>query len=184
MSKKLESFIKNNREAFDDAPIPEMAWDKIAAKLENKESDNAKIRKIRFAQVLKIAATVLFIGTISLVAYQYGKRQGYDDYSRLYPELAAKQDIYINQITQKKDSIAVIAASNPTLHHEFSDVLSKMEENYSSLKNELSASPNKELVLEAMIHNLRAQVEVLGQQMEIYNYVTQSQKPTNNEQQI
>ena len=59
-----------------------------------------------------------------------------------------------------------------------------METNYNTLKQELSQSPNKELTLEAMIRNLQVQIEVLGQQMEIMNYVKKEKHNTTKNEQI
>lgn len=85
---------------------------------------------------------------------------------------------------QKKDSIAFIAATDPALYGEFSTVLSQMEDSYQSLKQELPRSPNQEMTLEAMIHNLKTQIEVLGQQLDTYHYINNTQKDQPNEYQI
>lgn len=183
--KNLKSFIEENRQAFDDAIPPENLWDQIAGRLDAQQEQPAPVvRKLRFGTALKIAATALFFCAAGLLAYNYGRKQAYDDYSRINPKLAAEQKAYAQLVTQKKDSIAFIAASDPVLYGEFSDVLQQMENNYKTLKQGLSQSPNQEMTLEAMIHNLRAQIEVLSQQMDVYNYIKETEKTNGNEQQI
>ncbi len=186
MKKDLKAFMAENREAFDGATPPEALWQRIATELDKAEhpEKGAKVRSMWVFQVLKVAAVTFVVGVVGIMVYFYGKKHAYDDYSRISPNLAAEQKTYAQLVTQKKDSIAYIAASNPTLYGEFSEVLSHMEENYESLKRELAESPNKELTLEAMIRNLQAQIEVLSQQMEVLDYINNETKNKFRDEQI
>ena len=183
MKKDLKGFITENRDAFDNATPPKDLWERIASELDQGEQPQGKgsIRKLWVLQVLKVAAITFLVGVAGITVYFYGKKHAYDDYSQISPNLAAEQKAYAQLVTQKKDSIAYIAVSNPTLYGEFSEVLNQMEANYESLKQEFGESPNKELTLEAMIRNLQAQIEVLSQQMEVLNYIN-SETKTKDEQ--
>ncbi len=184
MKKDLKTFITENRAAFDDANPPKDLWQRITKELDEpgQSKDNPPVRKIWIMQVLKVAAVTFLIGMAGITVYFYGKKHAYEDYSQINPNLAAEQKAYAQLVTQKKDSIAFIAVSNPVLYGEFSEVLSQMEANYEVLKRELAKSPNKELTLEAMIRNLQAQIEVLGQQMEILNYINETKNKPRHEQ--
>ncbi|SKB87864.1 hypothetical protein SAMN05660226_03592 [Parapedobacter luteus] len=185
MKKDLKIFITENRAAFDDANPPADLWQRITSDLDQHEQphpDKLLIRKSWVMRVLSVAAITFIIGTAGIFIYFYGKKQAYEDYSQINPHLAAEQQVYAQLVTQKKDSIAYIATSNPALYGEFSKVLNQMEANYQVLKQEFSRSPNKELTLEAMIRNLQAQIEVLSQQMEILNYINSTKNQTKNEQ--
>lgn len=185
MKKDLKTFIAENREAFDQENPPRELWQRIAHELDRQEPqqhEKSTVRKMWLLQVLKVAAITFLIGTTGIVIYFYGKKHAYDDYSQISPGLAAEQQVYVQLVTQKKDSIAYIASSNPTLYSEFSDVLHQMETNYEMLKREFEKSPNKELTLEAMIRNLQAQIEVLSQQMEVLKYINQTESQTKHEQ--
>jgi hypothetical protein len=184
MKKNLKTFISENRAAFDDANPPTGLWQRIAAELDQAEQPHRKTPtyRMQIRQVLKVAAVTLLIGTAGIFVYFYGRKQGYDEYSNVNPQLAAEQRTYARLVMQKKDSVAYIAASNPAMYGEFSKVLNQMETNYETLKQEFAESPNKSLTLEAMIRNLQAQIEVLSQQMEIMNYINQTEKQTKNEQ--
>ncbi|MFC3198997.1 hypothetical protein ACFOET_15340 [Parapedobacter deserti] len=184
MNEDLKTFITENRAAFDHATPPGALWQRIADELDRQQMQPRKsaVRKMRIMQVLKIAALTFLVGTTGIVIYFLGKKQAYEDYSQINPELAAVQQVYAQLVTQKKDSIAYIASSDPLLYNEFSDVLLKMEANYEVLKREFSRSPNKELTLGAMIRNLQAQIQVLSQQMEVLKYIDGTKKQTKHEQ--
>lgn len=186
MKKDLRGFITDNKDAFDDATPPNDLWQRIANELDQGKQPQGKVitKNMWMIQMLKVAAVTFIIGIAGITVYFYGKKQAYDDYSKISPNLAAEQKAYAQLVTQKKDSIAYIAVSNPTLYGEFSDVLHQMEANYESLKQELAESPNKELTLAAMIRNLQAQIEVLSQQMEILNYIDSETKTRPRDEQI
>jgi len=184
MKKDLKTFIVENRTAFDHATPPQEIWQRIANELDKptRRVSGAPSKIMWIGQVLKVAAVTFLVGTVGILVYFYGKKHAYEDYSRINPDLAAEQQVYVQLVTQKKDSIAYIASSNPDLYGEFSNVLSQMEANYELLKQEFAKSPNKELTLEAMIRNLRAQIEVLTQQMEVLNYINRTKDQTKDEQ--
>ncbi|WP_353125882.1 hypothetical protein [Parapedobacter pyrenivorans] len=185
MKKDLKAFVSENRAAFDPANPPPGLWQRIADELDNREQsrdEKAGIRKIWLTHILKVAAITFLIGTAGILVYFHGKRDAYIDYSRINPDLAAEQQVYAQLVTQKKDSIAFIATSNPALYGEFSKVLGQMETNYEMLKQEFAKSPNKELTLGAMIRNLQAQIDVLSQQMDVLNYINGTKSQTKDEQ--
>ncbi len=184
MKKNLKSFIHENRDAFDHATPPLHLWEGIVGGLDERDQQRTSIRgkTAWFAHVLKAAAVTFLVGMVGILIYFYGKREAYLDYSRVNPNLAAEQEIYAQLVTQKKDSIAYIATSNPALYGEFSKVIDQMESNYNVLKQEFAKSPNRELTLEAMIRNLQAQIDILSQQLDILNDINRSKNETGNEQ--
>ncbi|MFC7522452.1 hypothetical protein ACFQRK_00740 [Parapedobacter sp. GCM10030251] len=183
MNRDLKKFVTENRAAFDHAHPPKDLWERISNDLEKHEKPIAQtaVRKM-FIRVLKVAAVTFLIGTAGILVYFYGKKNAYEDYSRINPDLAAVQQTYSQLVVQKKDSVAIFAANNPSLYGEFSKALDQMEANYEMLKQEFATSPNKELTLEAMIRNLQAQIEVLSQQMEILNYINTNKNQPQDEQ--
>ncbi|GGC34155.1 hypothetical protein GCM10011386_27780 [Parapedobacter defluvii] len=183
MKRNLKKFVTENRTAFDSAHPPKELWQRIEKELEEREksADQITVRKM-LIRVFKVAAITFLIGTAGILVYFYGKKNAYEDYRHINPELAAEQQTYSQLVLQKKDSVAIIATKNPSLHNEFSKALSQIEANYETLKQEFANSPNKELTLAAMIRNLQAQIEVLSQQMEILNYLDKNENQTKNEQ--
>jgi len=152
--------------------------------LDEKDHKNVKIRGKRawISHILKVAAVTFLLGTAGMLIYFYGKREAYLDYSRVNPDLAATQQVYAKLVTQKKDSIAYIATSNPVLYGEFSKAIDQMESNYDMLKQEYAKSPNRELTLEAMIRNLQAQIDILSRQLDILKSINREKKGFSHEQ--
>jgi len=184
MKQQLKAFIEKNRGDFDHANPPEGLWENISTALDaHQAQQQPHSKKYRIGRrLIQLAASLLLFMAAGIFIYHYGRKQALDDYSRISPELAAEQEIYAKLVVQKRDSIALFATADPVLYGEFSTVLSQMENNYNTLKQELAESPNKELTLEAMIRNLQVQIEVLSQQMEVLNYVKKSTNNLKNEQ--
>lgn len=185
MKKDLKSFIQENRATFDEATPPYHLWQRIAADLDERDQRSSKTlmgKRAWVSHVLKVAAVTFLVGTTGLLIYFYGKREAYRDYSRVSPALAETQQAYAQLVTQKKDSVAYIATSNPALYSEFTEVIDQMESNYDLLKQEFAKSPNRELTLEAMIRNLQAQIDILSQQLDVLNAINGTKKGTRHEQ--
>lgn len=190
MEKRLKDFIDTNRDQFDDQQVPWGLWSNIAEALDKDLQDQASaegsdptpIRSLKRTVprgFLKIAASMIFLALAGTGIYFYGKQQGYEDYARINPELAATQGSYQVLVNQKKDSVAsFFSTRNPDVEAEFLETLIQMEKNYETLKAELPGSPNKERILEAMILNLQAQSAVLNQQMIILNKLTSPRNET------
>src|SRR5690554_2210879 len=184
MEKDLKNFIATHREEFDDQQIPGSLWNGVLDELEKQETEKQEVEKqgtekqeaekqkafpakngLGRSQWFKIAATLLVAGIFGVTIYFYGKQQGYEDYARINPELAAARADYQQLVKLRKDSVMVFANQNLGLESEFEEALAYMESNYLALKKELESSPNQERTLVAMIMNLQAQAEVLNQQL-------------------
>lgn len=174
MKKDLDKFIAANRAEFDDQPLPDALWDKVVAGLEAHEPRQQR-KGLPRNQWFRIAATLLLSGALGILIYFYGKQQGYEDYVRINPDLAASRAGYQQLVEQRKDSVMVFASQNPGLETEFEDALTYMESNYEALRKELESSPNQERTLRAMILNLQAQAEVLNQQLIILSKLNNQQ---------
>lgn len=189
MEKRLKDFINDNKEQFDDQQIPWGLWSNISEALDKnsqhqdgeERAETVPVRTLKKAiprRLLKIAASIALLIIAGTSIYFYGKKQGYEDYARINPELAATQGSYQVMVNQKKDSVAFFSSRNPDLEAEFVETLTQMEKNYEALKAELPSSPNQERILEAMILNLQAQTAVLNQQMIILHKLTSHRNET------
>lgn len=56
---KLKSFIDNNRDAFDDVPLPEGHWERFEKKLPGKNSN--RIKRYSLIGLVAVASVVLFL---------------------------------------------------------------------------------------------------------------------------
>jgi hypothetical protein len=51
-----------------------------------------------------------------------------------------------------------------------------LDSSYNTLKDQLSATPNREMLLEAMVQNLQLQLNVLNQQLNIIHQIKEQKK--------
>lgn len=196
--KGLAHFITTHRAEFDEQELPDKVWQGVLAGLEKQGNDSQTAaqkastanpeslnphntqkatshNRILRQQWFKIAATLFIAALFGITIYFYGKQQGYADYARINPELAASRADYQQLVQQRKDSVMVFVRNDLGLETEFEEALTYMESNYETLKKELVSSPNQERTLRAMIQNLQAQAEVLNQQLLILSKLNYTQ---------
>jgi len=166
MNNRLETFVKENRKAFDIMEPSAELWAKIEQGLDN----NKKKKPVKLYLWISTAAAIVFV--FGLAWLYVGKLQNKDleiaDVSSSY----AKKDIHFaGLITEKRDSLAIFASANPELYKKFTADLRKLDEDYERLKAELPTSPNQTFVVKAMVKNREIQLQLLKQQLLIINQV-------------
>lgn len=181
MSKRLEDFIKMNRDEFDDLEPSADLWAKIEKHLPEgpaaEKKPEAKTFSLGF--VLRVAATIVLVMGISFALYLRNEKRGQIDLAAINPLYARQQIQYTSVIETQRSELKTVAKSDPQLYKEFSNEIAKMDSVYNKLNKELATSPNQEKVLHAMIRNLQIQTEVLGQQLNVaeqFNKMKQEQK--------
>jgi hypothetical protein len=179
---RLEKFIKHNREQLDDMPVPENAWQQIEASLPLK--NGKRIAMINLAK-WSVAATLLVGVSIIALLVMHKKNtpenviaKGNDtivtDLNALTPEEAPEMNQFAKLINLKQEELKTLAKEQPILYQKFSKDITQLDSSYNSLKNKLSSSPNREMLIEAMIQNLQLQLNVLNQQLNIIQQIKQS----------
>lgn len=177
MKGNIEKFIVENKKLFDEAVPPAGVWENIENSLEENIKRKKKHKVLALRTFISIAAMLLLVCTAGILLYRTNQSNK-QDYSKIDPILAKRQLEYASLVSEKRDALSAMAANDPNLYQEFSDVINNMQSNYKQLKEEFAQSPNKELTLEAMINNLQMQIEVLNQQLEVLNYIHQQEKKT------
>lgn len=170
MSKRLEDFIRANREEFDDLEPGAGLWDRIeqqmpAMVVEMPKRKEAKTFSLGF--VLRVAAIIVVIMGIGFATYLHNQKTAGVDLAAINPEYAKQQVQYTSLIETKRTELKELTKGDPQLYQEFSGEITKMEASYKKLKHDLATSPNQERVLRAMIRNLQIQTEVLNQQLQV-----------------
>ncbi len=176
----MERFIRDNREDFDGLEPSERIWEQIASGM-NKKNKPAKLVSMTILK-WSIAAAVLI--SIGLSALYFTNRK--DDMAT--PEIAGvnTNDPVVEQIDPqygqmvaqfsalietKQQELRSIEKENPKLYAQFSIDIKKLDSTYQVLRSTLSANPNKEQLLQAMIGNLQMQIDLLNQQLVIIQKV-------------
>jgi len=178
MSKRLEEFIKMNREEFDDLEPSADLWARIEMHLPSQETEPKKREAKTFSLgfVLRVAATVIVVMGISFIFYVRNEKRGTIDLAAINPVYAQQQIQYTSQIETKRTELKSIAKSDPQLYKEFTDEIAQMESTYKDMNNDLATSPNQERVLRAMIRNLEIQTQVLNQQLKVVEQMNNMKK--------
>lgn len=171
MSKNIEEYIKANKKAFDVEFPPGDLWDRIEEGL-----DKGSIKKpSRLLFWFSIAASLTLIGSFIFI-YTYRNQNRDFDIADINPAYARKEMKFASLIEEKKDSLMVFEKNNPDLYRKFSTDLNDLDADYIRLKEELQTSPNRKLVMKAMVKNLEIQLQLINQQLSIINEVDQYKK--------
>ena len=190
---KLERFVRDNREAFDDREPPNDLWRKIETGLDNQQPTQARPGLARTGRswtggfrfhsqqigwpsldwrVAASIAVLLLAGSFLYVNYQYGVAH--------QPEVVAASPVYAKEVVQytrliddKRAELKQMTESNPALYREFATDLDRLENSYQSLKADLSQNPNQDVLIQAMIQNLHYQINLLNEQLRVIQRINQ-----------
>lgn len=167
-NKDIEGYVKENRKAFDQEIPSDKLWARIEAGLDKEKTK----KSIRFPIWLSVAASLgLVMGMV--LFFNYRKAEHHIDLGDINQRYARKELRFASLIEEKKDSLQIYASKNPELYASFSADLDKLGSDYEQLRKELQQSPNQRIVARAMVKNLELQLQVINQQLSIFNEVNQ-----------
>ena len=183
MSKRLEDFVRDNKEDFDDLQPSADLWGRIEKQLppqfEDVKKREAKTFSLGF--VMRVAASVIVVMAIGFGAYLHSTKKEGIDLAAINPVYAKQQAQYTSLIETKRTELKSIEKTDPELYKEFSSQIAHMATTYKQLNSDLANSPNQERVLHAMIRNLQVQTEVLNQQLNVIEQFNKMKKEQKNE---
>lgn len=186
MSKKLEQFIRENREAFDSEEPRQQLWKNLRSDLEHQDRSNDKVVHLSFLRWTAAAAIIVMV----LGMFYYMSRQQsadnfatketpvkpQDELSKINPAYAKEVYHFTQLIELKQNELKQIEKEHPELYSQFVKDIHKLDSSYQGLRAELSANPDPETLLEAMLQNLRLQADLLSQQLTIIKQIKQNKQ--------
>jgi septal ring factor EnvC (AmiA/AmiB activator) len=180
MSNKLKNFISDNRKAFDDERPSEKVWENIEASFTEKKKKKFILTPLykwsmAAAAMLILASGAYFIFLKKPVETTIVAKTE-PDVNALDPEIGPQINQFVKMIDAKQEELKALAKEQPELYQQFTTAINQLDSSYNTLKNQLSATPNKEMLLEAMIQNLQLQLNVLNQQLNIIHQIKDSKK--------
>jgi len=184
MSKRLEDFIKNSKQEFEEIEPSADLWGKIEQHLNLtvKASKKSEARTFSLSFVLKVAASVILIMGIGFgIFIQSQKSAKGINLAAINPEYAKEQIQYASLVVTKMSELKAASKNDPQLYKEFSGEIAKMDSTYKKLNSDLANSPNQEDVLRAMIRNLQIQTDVLSQQLNVIEQFNETKSNQKNE---
>ncbi len=180
MSYKLKNFISDNRKAFDEELPSDKVWENIEASFTEKKKEKFILTPLykwsmASAAMLLITFGIYFVAnkkTVEPVAVVVTD----PDINKIAPEYAPQMNQFVKMIDSKQEELKTLAKEQPELYQQFTTSINQLDSSYNTLKCQLSATPNREMLLEAMIQNLQLQLNVLNQQLNIINQIKESKK--------
>ncbi|UII26686.1 hypothetical protein LVD15_25890 [Fulvivirga maritima] len=169
MKDKLEDFIKDNRDQFDDQEPSQKVWAGIETHLPEK-------KRTSYQWLWKAAAVVFFLSSVYLFLRleTVDQPQLVADNS-LAKEFKSVESFYFQEISEKKGLIYDFESESANVDADFEQDLQKLDAMYEVLKEELMQNPSKKVV-DALILNLLVRVDILNSQLEKLDQVKESKK--------
>ena len=180
--KNIEDFIKNNREAFDSYEPGERVWKALESKFPESKRRTPGMTTIAWIRWSAAAAVILFLGA---GIYYFSRPEAQLSpvvvlqHNDIPPEYAEEVYHFTRLIGIKQKELNKIKKQEPELYRKFSTDIGRLDSSYQMLKTELPGNPNEELVLEAMIENLRIQIDLLNEQLFIIQKIKQTKNSDN-----
>jgi len=156
--RKLEDFMRDNRDDFD-SELPSLdLWDKIESKLEKKEKGKHKF--------LKIASAVAAVLILAIVGtYMLKPQSDNNRYANITdPELKnllETEAFYAQKVSLKVGEIQKCYKIHPELKMDIENDLNELDTMYRELEKDLDDNLYNREVIEAMIQNNRFRLEMV-----------------------
>jgi hypothetical protein len=184
---KLEQFIRDNREQFDDLEPDPTLWNKIRTRKSPVIRINWKGAAWKAAAVV-----VIFIASYWFHDYMASRKMHMQQESAstqpensnpLLQELVEAEAFYTSQINFKRDELRRLTQNSPQIGKEVDLELVELDKIYKELKADLKDNTDNEEVIEAMIQNYRLKLEILEEILYQVKKSHQSQNEQEDEKQ-
>ena len=184
MKNNLEDFINENRDAFDSYEPANKTWKAVEEHLPASKKKQADVRLMAWTRWSAIAAAILIVTSSAFYFLTVSKHRNATDISFSYNnELPAEyaEEVYhfTRLIELKHQQLKKTERDQPELYRQFAGDISRLDSNYQALLKELPGHPNQEVLLETMIGNLKWQIDLLNEQLNIIQKIKQSKKSSN-----
>lgn len=186
MTDRLKNYIDANRPVFDSEEPRADLFARIDEKMHNKPARNSRLIFWKQAAIF-IGIFLLGAGAVLLTVKNNSsstelpltikKDQNPDEISFIGDASYARQILQFREVIGlKQEELKQLKKDYPDLYKQFVDDVNELDSSYESLKIKLAETPNKEMLLEAMIQNLQLQSELLNRQLLIIKEIKQKTK--------
>jgi hypothetical protein len=183
---KLEKYILDERDRFDDLEPDPAVWDRIGTR-------PAKVVRINWRGIAWKAAAVVAIFTASYYFHDYVdyRRAAEQDFlagsiedeggSPLVKELVEAEAYYTAQIDLRKEEVLRLTTGLPDVQKEIDLEIVELDKVFEELKEDLKDNADNEEVIEAMIQNYRLKLDILEEMLYRLKESHESQNTGNDE---
>lgn len=184
MKKKLKDFINDNRDAFDSYEPKEQVWEAIKTQLPFEKKNKEVATRMIWIKWSAVAAALIIITSSIFYFSHISQKQdnaiaAVTSDNDMPAEYAEEVYHFTKLIELKHTQLKKIEKEQPELYRQFAGDISKLDSNYQALRNELPGHPNQEVLLQTMIENLKWQIDLLNQQLNIIQKINKSKKSFN-----
>ena len=194
MSNDLEKFIRKNRNDFDDAKPSGDVWKNIEKTLPVKK----QAKRFTITDIYKwSAAAAIFFIALTSAYFLFIKKYSHEDPptvktgtektgvdNMIFSLQYAAQFREANEaVKNKQEELRTAIASDPELYRKFQADLTALDSSYRVLREQAGQTVNPDVIIKAMIENLRLQSELLGRQLMIIHEI-KTTKTSKNEKSI
>ncbi len=162
---KLEKFIIDNRDEFDELIPDPMLWDKVETRKPKTVQLNWKTIGLRVAAVVVIFISSYyfhdFVQNRNARQNVAAKEAGFEGQNSIYQELVEAEFYYTSQIAETREAVFYLTSNNHSLRNDINTELLDLDKVFQELKNDLNDNADNEEVIVAMIQNYRLKLEIL-----------------------
>lgn len=166
-SDKLEQFVLENRDEFDDLKPSENLWSKIEGDLPPLKRKEFSITRV----LLRVAAVVIIF--VSSYFFHDMMNKNTDNqqvaelpHSESFKTFVEAKMYYSSEIQYKKQELFQLTSSTPEIQKSINAELSDLDDLFVDLKEDLGDQANNDEVIEAMIQNYRIKLEILEEMLQ------------------
>ena len=165
---KLEKYILDHREQFDDQEPDPAIWEKV-------DTRKSTVIRINWKDIAWKAAAVavIFVASYYFHDYMSSRKQASQNLagnnaeinSPMLRQLLEAEAYYTSQINLRKEEVFRLTASDPDVRHEVDLEMVDLERVFQELKADLKDNADNEEVIEAMIQNYRMKLDILEEML-------------------
>jgi len=181
MSGNIEKFIQQNRKDFDSEQPAGTVWEEIEKTIPLKKEE----KKFSLRDMIKwSAAAAVLVAILTSVYFLYIKKghekqppvakqpeiqkPAYpDELNGINPDYAEQFTEMYRFISNSQQELKAVSTASPALYRQFEQDLKVLDSAYASLRKQAAQTPNRDVLIKAMIQNLQLQAELLGRQLMI-----------------
>lgn len=195
----IERFIQQNRRDFDSEAPSEKLWEQVEQKLPvvKKPRLFSRSELVRWS-----AAAAIIVAILTSLYFLYiknshekqnpvvkspltgPKQRELDVTSGISPEYAVQLQQVSASVEARQQALKAAAAHLPDLYKQFEKDLEVLDSSFTALKTQAAQTPNRDVLIRAMIQNLQLQSELLERQLQVIQEFNNTQTTPSNEKTI
>jgi len=182
MKERLEDFIEKNRDEIDSYEPGKKVWKAIEEDLPGNKKKRAIVLPMKWVRWSSVAVAVIIIAFSAYYFTQHTVKPGNSSIviNGVPQEYAEEVYHFTKLIELKHKQLEQIQKEQPELYRQFASDIYRLDSNYQALRKELPGHPNQEVLIQAMIGNLKWQIDLLNEQLNIIQKIKHT-KIRNNE---